>query len=103
MSLSTTMLQSDLNFMIADLPTTVTWNGNSYSCIVSDIDSNDVLDIAGVNVSSGFQVIISCDDFTTFPVCGDRVTISGTNYRITSISSSPDGISKVLTCAGDTQ
>lgn len=103
MALSTTMLQSDLDFMINDLPTTVTWEGSSYSCVVSDITSEDALDMAGIMESNSFQVIISLDDFDSYPDVGDRVTISSKNYRITQTSDSPDGISRTLTCSGDLQ
>ena len=101
MTLSTTMLQADLNYMIADLPTTVTWQGASYSCVVSDITSEDELEMAGVVEANGFTVIISKADFTSYPDSGDRITIAGNNYRVSSYSDSPDGISRTLTCVGD--
>ena len=103
MALSTTMLQADLDYMIADLPTSVTANGESHSCVVSDLTSEDNLELAGIVEGNGFQVVISITDWTTLPDTGDRVTISGNNYRVQQISDAPDGISRTLTCVGDLQ
>lgn len=103
MTLSTTMLQSDLDYMIADLATSVTWNGTAYSCIVGDIGKSHELEIAGISGSATLTVVISKDDFSSYPAIGDRVTISAINYRVIDTSDSPDGISRTLTCAGDTE
>lgn len=104
MTISTTMLQADIDYMIADLPTSVTWNGDAYSCIVSDITSEDEVELAGIIEGNGFVVIISLDDFTSgTPDTGQRVTISGKNYRISQTSDSPDGLARTLTCVGDLQ
>ena len=103
MPISTTMLQSDLDFMITDLPTSVTANGETHNCVVGDITSGDEVEIAGILDSNDFVVFISLDDWTSAPVEGQRVTISGTNYRVSTISDAPDGISRQLNCVGDVQ
>ena len=103
MTISTTMLQADLDAMIADLPTSVTANSETHNCVVGDITSGDELEIAGVIDSNDFVVFISLTDWTDAPNEGDRVTISGVNYRVSSISDSPDGISRQLNCVGDVQ
>ena len=104
MALSTTMLQADIDFMIADLPTSVTWSGSAYSCVVSDITSEDNVELAGIIEGNGFQVVVSLDDFSgDTPDVGQRVTIAGKNYRIVGKSDSPDGLARTLTCGGDLQ
>ena len=104
MTISTTMLQSDLTYMIADLPTSVTWKGNAYNCVVSDITSEDNLEMAGILEGNGFMVVISLASFTSgYPDTGQRVTIAGKNYRVQSTSDSPDGLARTLTCGGDLQ
>jgi len=104
MALSTTMLQADMDFMIADLPTALTWNGATYNCIVADIDATDDLEMAGIVDGAEFQVVISKAAFLNgFPAEGARVTIGGVNYRVGSISDAPDGITRTLNCVGDTQ
>lgn len=104
MTISTTMLQADLTYMIADLPTSVTWKGAAYSCVVSDITSEDTLDMAGIIEANGFLVVVSLADFTgAYPDVGQRVTVAGSNYRISQVSDSPDGIARTLTCVGDLQ
>jgi hypothetical protein len=104
MPISLTMLQSDIDFMITDLPTAVTWQGTAYSCVVSDITSEDDLELAGIIEGKGFVIVISLDDFTNgTPDTGQRVSIAGKNYRIGSFSDSPDGLARTLTCVGDTQ
>ena len=104
MALSTTMLQADLDYMIADLPTTVTWNGSDYSCIVGDITSGDDLEVAGIIDTNTFSVVISKDDFSgSYPDEGDRITIAGMSYRVESVIDGPDGIARTLTCVGDLQ
>ena len=97
------MLQADLDDMIADLPTSVTANGETHNCVVGDITSGDELETAGIIDSNAFVVFISLDDWTTPPVEGKRVTIGGVNYRVATISDSPDGISRQLACVGDLQ
>jgi len=97
------MLQADIDFMIADLPTSVTWNGSAYNCVVSDITSEDNLELAGIVEGNGFVVVISLADFDTYPDTGERVTIGSKNYRIGSYSDSPDGLARTLTCVGDLQ
>ena len=97
------MLQADIDYMIADLPTSVTWNGTAYSCVVGDVNSADDLDLAGITAESSFIVVINLADFTTYPDTGQRVTIGGTNYRIMGYSDSPDGLARTLTCGGDLQ
>ena len=104
MTISTTMLQADLTYMIADLPTTVTWKGTAYSCVVSDITSEDDLEMAGIIEGNGFTVVVSLADFSgAYPDTGQRVTVAGENYRIGSTSDSPDGLARTLTCVGDLQ
>jgi hypothetical protein len=97
------MLQADLDYMIADLPEVVTWKGTDYTCIVSDITEQHDLDIAGITGDYGLQIIISKEDFGTFPAPGERVTVDGSIYRILQASDSPDGISRTLMCGGETQ
>jgi len=98
------MLQADIDYMIADMPTSVTWSGTTYSCVVSDITSEDDLELAGIVEGNGFVIVISLDDFTSgTPDTGDRVTVSGKNYRVGGFSDSPDGLARTLTCVGDLQ
>ena len=104
MPISLSVLQADITYMIADLPTSVTWKGTAYSCVVSDITSEDNLEIAGIIEGNGFLVVISLADFTgTSPDIGQVITIAGEDYRIGGISDSPDGLARTLTCAGDEQ
>jgi len=103
MALSLTMLQADLDYMIADLATSITWKGVAYSCVVGDISSEDNVELAGIAEGNSFTVVISLTDFTTYPDTGDRVTIDGKDYRILGYSDSPDGIARTLTCGGDLQ
>jgi len=97
------MLQADIDFMIADLPTSVTSGGETHNCVVSDITSADDLELAGIIEGNGFQVVITLDDWTSTPDTGERVTIAAKNYRIGSYSDSPDGLARTLTCVGDAQ
>jgi len=103
-TISTTMLQADIDYMIADLPTSVTWKGSTYSCVVSDITSEDELDIAGIIEGNGFLIVISLVDFTNgYPNTGQEVTVASKDYRIGQYSDSPDGLARTLTCIGDLQ
>ena len=103
MTISLTMLQADIDFMIADLPTAVTANSETHNCVVSDITSQDDLDMAGIIEGNGFVVVITLDDWTTVPDTGKRVTIGGKNFRVIQTSDSPDGLARTLTCGGDLQ
>ena len=103
MTISTTMLQADITYVIADLPESVTANGETHNCVVSDITSEDDLELAGIVEGNGFVVVISLADWTTTPDTGQRVAIDSKNYRVLQVSDSPDGLARTLTCGGDLQ
>ena len=103
MTLSTAMLKADLEFMIDDLPTVVTWKGSDYNCVVGDITSGDNVDIVGIEEAVTFSVVINKADFTTYPDTGELITIDSKSYRILGINDGPDGIARTLICGDDTQ
>ena len=103
MTLSLTEMQSDFNEIMADLPQSITFEGTVYTALVTDITDADTLEMAGITEDQGFEVYISKDDFTTLPTSGDVITISGTQYRVISISDSACGLARTLICGGITE
>ena len=103
MALNPTQLRADFAFMVADLPTTITYQGASYSAVVGDLSSEEQLDEAGVIDGADFEVFINTDDFSTLPGVNALITISGEDYRVQSVSDAPDGVTRKLLCIGETE
>lgn len=103
MSLSLDMLQSDLDFMINDLPATINWKGDDYVVSASDPLTSEDLELAGIMATYAIQFVISLDDFEAYPAIGDSLTFNSASLVVLQISDSQDGLSKTLTCGRSTQ
>jgi len=100
MAISTTMLESDFDFMKGDIAQTMTFSGVTRSVVVSDITDSDELAIAGYDSIPSLSIVFKLSDFTTSPNVGSQVSTGGATYRVLSISNSPDGLFRTLTCGG---
>jgi hypothetical protein len=104
MALSTSILAADLAVIVADLPTAVTWEGQTFNAVVADIANTDVLDIAGITEGAQATVDYLLSAITGGPIAvNDSVTIAGVSYRVLSAFIHPDGISARVEIRGEDQ
>lgn len=99
--LNLAQMANDLAHMISDLPTSVAWSGQTFSAVVGDIGSTDVVEVEGFTSQAGLTV-----DYVLSSVNGsikenDVVTIGGAVYRVTRISILPDGLTGRFECSGE--
>jgi len=93
MAIDTTILSTDLSFIIADLPTTVTIDGTDYTCTKRIMSNEQAYTGYGLGNEYEFTIYLNLDDITA-PANHTLVTIAGTEYRILDRDI---GASKVLT------
>ena len=82
MAFDNAQLDADLERMIADLPLSVTCNGETVSCTRTSLGLRTVLETEGLRDQYRFSVYTKQADWTTAPETDDIVTISGTDYRV---------------------
>ena len=103
MTLSTTMLASDLAYMIADLPTSVVIGSNAAcNAVVTDLSDANTLEMAGVMPEQSISIHVPVTSLTVTPEVGQKVTIATVEYRILTVRSSSDGIEYILDCEATT-
>ena len=61
---------------------TVTYSGSDYDAVKSILTKEIAYSDWGVDNNYRFSVMLSVSDFDTVPVVDEKVTVSGTDYRI---------------------
>lgn len=61
---------------------TVTYSGSDYDAVKTQLMKELAYSDWGVDNKYRFSVMLSVSDFVTVPAVDDKVTISGTDYRI---------------------
>jgi hypothetical protein len=99
--LSTSVLSSDLNGMIADLYVSVTGNqvSGTASASLTDFQFASELEVGGEVYNISQSVIMGATDFSASPIVGDTLTIDGTARMIARWSLSSDGVSYTIDIA----
>ena len=103
MALDLDMMASDFADMVNDLPHYLTFGGNTVQVIFDDAESRESADLAGMVEGADGSAWWTIDDQVTAPDVGDVVSIAstqdgtGVNYRVISVSDSPDGVARKLT------
>jgi hypothetical protein len=82
---------TDLNNMIDDLPSVMTYAGVTYAVIFTDLTDGSDLELGGFAESNAAQAYCLFSDFSTAPVAGVTVAIDGNRYRVSKATKSPDG------------
>lgn len=99
MALSTTMLESDLEFMVNDLPTTMTWNGQSLTVTRSLVDRRDDVQAEGILFEHDVEVVAVVSDFTgALPNIRDTITVDSVQYYVDTRTLSQDGVAVTFGC-----
>lgn len=86
--------------MVADLPTSVTWNGQSFNAVVGDIATGDDLAVEGFTSTATLSVDYVLSLVTGTIAENDTITIGGATYRVTKVSILPDGLTGHFECVG---
>ena len=82
MVLDLAQFETDLQNIIDDMPTVIVHNGTSYTGTKSMMETTKTVNDYGFAEDYSFTVACVKSDFTTLPKTGEKVTISGTQYRI---------------------
>ncbi len=102
MPIDTTVLDADLDAVIADLPATMVWHGQDISVAGSGLEQTEDLEMAGIFANRDVEVIAPVASFTGTPAVGDTVTIYGITARINRISRSADQIQYLINLVRET-
>ena len=100
MSLNLSQLASDLAFIVSDLPTSVTWGGQSFDAVVGDIATGDEVAIEGFTETAALTVDYVLSGITGTIAENDTVAIGGKQYRVSKVSILPDGLTGHFECLG---
>jgi len=92
------MLGADWDFIAADLPQTITFGSTSYTAIVTSVSVGRELQEVGLMPQIELTVYIKKASFATVPTTGNKITYSGSQYRIVGYDESNDGIQRILRC-----
>jgi len=68
------------------MPTTFTFNSQTYNGIISPIPQGRSYHEAGYNPDTDFQLMAVASQFATRPVPQDTITVSGTDYRVITVT-----------------
>jgi hypothetical protein len=101
MSLNLSQFANDLAHMVADLPTAVTWEGQTFNAVVGDIAGGEQLDMAGVMESAVLSVDYVLSAITGMIDENDIVTIYAKDYRVSRVTILPDGVTGHFECVGE--
>ena len=101
MSLNLAQMAADLAHMVADLPTAVIWEGQTFNAVVGDAIGQDGLTIEGITEQGSLSVDYVLSAITGAITENDTVTISGKAYRVSRVSVLPDGLTGHLECVGE--
>jgi len=98
MVISTTLLQADLDFAIADLPCTLVWGSQTITATRSEVRHADDVQDDGIFVNSDLELVASVDDFSGSTLPGTRVavTVDSVGYWIEEKVVSQDGLAVTL-------
>ena len=102
--LSTSVLQSDLNGMIADLYVQVSGNciTGTASASLTDFQFASELEVGGEVYNITQSVIVNASNVSSAPLVGDTITVDGTNRMIARYVLASDGISYTIDIADNT-
>lgn len=99
MALTDTLLDADLEDIIADYPQSVTWKGAAYVCAADDLTKGRRGGEAGIFSEDTLNIHIRTALFTgARPRDGEQVTYGGNAYRIVSTKTGPDDLMITLNC-----
>ena len=82
MPLNTAILDADIGYILADLPTVATFSGATYTGSRSTLRLERLPSDEGLRASYRFSWYGQASDFSTLPVVGQILTIASVEYRI---------------------
>lgn len=100
MALSSTMLETDLQFMLGDLADTLTWKAATYACARTELTRGQGFhDEAGIWPDDAVQFVCAVSAFSgALPAAGETLTYSSVSYKILQTRKSEDAKALILVC-----
>lgn len=89
MPLDTSQLDADVENIIADLPTLMTFSGDVYTVSRNSLDRSDLTAVEGLREAYDFSVYLQVSDFGSTPEVDDEVIIDGVTLRVLRTSMQP--------------
>ena len=98
MSVPTSYFGTDLQYMIEDFPVSVTGLGSAITGTISELDTTETLMMGGGDIDFSQRLVIPANGVTLATV-GKKITVNGSQKRISRISQSQDGVHITLDLA----
>jgi hypothetical protein len=98
MAIDTTYWATDLDAMIADLPTAAKFGTTEFTCAASELTTDEALMLCGNSGGANVRIVFPCDAFTVTSTFKPQARLqlkfpsatAYSNYEIVSIQLSPD-------------
>lgn len=103
MSINTNNLKLDLQAIIADLPQSIAYNGQSYNVICDDLAEGRDLDIMGYEGNSSLMFYANASDFEDQPKHDDIITYLEKEYKVERVEIGADGVGLKIFCISKTR
>jgi hypothetical protein len=82
MALDMSLLDADVEFIISDLPESMTFSSVVYSVTRTILSRSDLTEREGLREQYRFSVYCQASDFGTLPDVDDIVTVNGTDFLV---------------------
>ncbi len=93
-------IESDIEAILAEFGDPITWKGDSYQALVSDVGMGAVPGLGGFIDSGEISVKLLRSHLTAgVPALGDSIGFDGADFRVTRVSDRPSRPVIILTCA----
>lgn len=92
MPTDTTVLNKHLKAVIDDLPAVLVFGSQTVNVTKDDVDEFDEPQIEGIAEERDTSIMVQASSLSPLPKKNDKVTLDGTQFRITRKLTSPDGV-----------
>lgn len=100
MAINTAVFAADVAAVIADLPDSIKWRGQTLAVASSDFAQGNALDMTGMQLVPDVQFLVAAAAFTSARViaANDVVEWRGVEYRAETVTRSPCGTAYIARC-----
>lgn len=98
MAITSTWLNSHMDFALAHYAQTVTIAGTEYACAAGEQTKSSKLDESGFLSEDGVEIMVKTSSLSAVPSAGSTLTFNSITYRIATVTRAPDGIHTVFNC-----
>lgn len=101
MALSLQQMKADFAAIAADMPTSATFNGSTYSAVRKELGAERKFFSYGEGTEYSFSLVFAASDFTTAPKSGDKMAVGGATYRVLKTSLDAAGVTLTVDLGGE--